>query len=661
MKDHRNPVVPSLLIALVLLTPLALAWSPLGPPGGGVEQVAFGGNGNRIYGIVSGRLWVSTDGGVTYHEPSVAARSIPITTLAVDPADPLHLWSRGRDHTVIESTDGGSSWRVLATLPGAPSLTHFTPDPWITGALDIAVNTGSNGPLNGVVRIRADGSWRLLLPAPAVPIEAMASGPGALYVATGNGFQRARWGGTAWEEVTDPAPGFTRMRALAVDPGDGRHLLAGTDSGLLSSRNGGVTWSRIPLPAGRVDRVSFGAGVAWCVTGNRLWLGRDGGSRWEPAGLEDALITALAPDPADPATVHVGVSGPAPGLDRSGLLRSTDSGRTFVPADDGIVATPIDALSAGTGEGAPRLLALSGDRPQAWDGASWRSLGVGPHHEATAIARDPHDPARLWATSFVESGDTYGDALFVSDDGGRTFHRRSEPVPHFWFTELAVDPADPDRVFGAGDLGLVLFHADTGGDEPALVWAEAFDSIVALEDPPGVVLAAGVPGLWRSVDDGTSWTKILDGSVDEPAHLAVAPEGQVYVLGEVGTLLGSSDGGLTWHPLTPPGQVCRDLAVSPWNTKRLAAVCREPMGRPAGSSWGVVWSADGGRRWRPVPGPPGLTATAVAFDPVNRGRLYVGTEAHGVWEGRPGGAVRRVGRRPVPIEAAKGARAYGPS
>ncbi|HHQ48654.1 MAG TPA: hypothetical protein ENK19_07200, partial [Acidobacteria bacterium] len=587
MKAHRHTIAP-MLVTLLLATPAAHAWTPLGPPGGSIRQVSFAGpDGHRIYVATLGTLWVSTDGGTSFHEPGRAAATGRFSPFAVDPADPLHLWRPGGNGTIVESRDGGASWRLLATLAARASITAVVPDPWIAGAVVVAATSGASSPVNGIVRVQADGDWKVLLPVPTGAFKAMASGPEALYVATRDAFYRARWGGTAWEKVAKPFPGLSQVLALAVDPSDGRHVLAGSESGLASTRNAGSSWRPEPLPARRVDRVSFGRGVAWCVVGGQMWLKRAGGARWERSGLHDGVVTALAADPLDAATVYVGVLGPATGLARNGLLRSRDGGATFEPADTGIVATHIDALSAGSGDGAPALLVDTDDLTMAWSGGSWRRLDIGGTG-ATAIARDPRDPERLLATAFVELPGFYGDALFVSSDGGATFHRRTEPVPRFWFNELAVDPSDPDRVFGAGDLGLIVFHADTGDVDSALVWGDAFDSVVALEDPPGVVLASGAGGVWRSTDEGTTWTLVVENPDEFFSRLAAAASGPVYVLGELGTLLGSSDGGATWRPLTSPGQRCWDVAVSPRDASKLAAVCWQPCGRIAAHSWGVV-------------------------------------------------------------------------
>ncbi|NOZ96097.1 MAG: hypothetical protein GXP47_15360 [Acidobacteria bacterium] len=648
MNARRNAAA-QLLAILLLSAPPALAWTAIGPPGGYIRHVAFAGaGGSRIYVAATGSFWASTDGGASFQEPGHGVVEGRFSPFVVDPDDPLHLWRPGADGTIVESRNGGTSWRVLAAFPANAHISHLAADPWNPGMVDAAVTTGRDGDVNGVVRIEPDGRWNIILSAPF--IEAMASGPHVLYVKTYDGFYRARRGGAAWDTCADP--GAARVVTLAVDPENGRHLLAAGERGLASSADGGETWSLATFPRGRVNLVTIGHDVAWCATGGQLWRHRDG-APWERAGLRADTITTLAADPADPATVCAGVVGPVGAFDRRGLVCSQDFGVTFEAADAGIIATRIDALSPGTGQVAPPLLTVTRDFIMAWDGHSWWHMRVG-EGENGAISRDPANPARLLATSFLWATGYYGDALFVSDDGGRAWSQRTDPVYRFSFNELAPDPYSPNRVFAAGGYGLTIFHPQSGNTDFVLTYGDAFDTVAALQDPPGVVLAAGASGLWRSTDSGASWSQILKNTDNSFYHLAVSSPGPVYLLHDEGTLLSSEDGGATWQPLAPPGRGCTDLSVSPRDPAELLAACAQPAGSGSSSSWGVAWSSDGGHRWHPVPGPTGLSARRVAFDPGHPGRLIVGTAAHGVWEGRPARLVHRVSRRCVPARPGTG-------
>ena len=112
---------------------------------------------------------------------------------------------------------------------------------------------------------------------------------------------------------------------IAVDPQNGSHLLAGTDLGLLGSRNGGLSWTPVApdLIFGAVFAVTFlGDGErAICAAQSGVYRFKAG--RWE---------LALAPEAAVPAkTLASGASADRIYLlGRDRLFTSGDSGRTFV-------------------------------------------------------------------------------------------------------------------------------------------------------------------------------------------------------------------------------------------------------------------------------------------------------------------------------------------
>ena len=112
---------------------------------------------------------------------------------------------------------------------------------------------------------------------------------------------------------------------VAVDPRNGSHLLAGTDLGLLGSRNGGLSWT--PEAPDRIVGPVFAA--TFLGDGERAVCAAQSGvfrfeaGQWKPA---------LAPEAAMPArTLATGTAADRIYLlGRDGLFTSADGGRTFV-------------------------------------------------------------------------------------------------------------------------------------------------------------------------------------------------------------------------------------------------------------------------------------------------------------------------------------------
>ena len=157
-----------------------------------------------------------------------------------------------------------------------------------------------------------------------------------------------------------------------------------------------------------------------------------------------------------------------------------------------------------------------------------------------AITIDPKNPSVIWVGT-GENNDqrsvSYGDGVYQSDDGGRTWHnvglKHSEHI-----ARIVVDPRDSNVVYvaapgplwsGGGDRG--LFKTTDGGK----TWSQSLIKVGeytgcsdVLLDPrnPDILLAAthqrqrryfgmvhGGPesALWRSLDAGKTWAKITAG------------------------------------------------------------------------------------------------------------------------------------------------------
>jgi len=631
--------------AVMVATPGAgMAWSNIGPPGGAIVQVAVAGpEGEHVYAMTTGgSLWVSADGAVSFEERA-RGRFIGAVPFVVDPADPMHLWV-AESEEVVESWDGGGHWEVLSSFPVSGWIGSLIVDPWVPGAVDaVFAEWGRSPTLYGMFRLLPDGRQEVLRETVGLP----AGGDGVLYLANGDGMLRSA-DGTRWEMVKDPGVGT--VTALAVDPGDGRHVLAGGGKGLAVSLDGGATWRKTEIPE-RVVAVTVGSGVAWCATTAGLWISTSDGLWWERTALHGDSLECLAADPSDPGTVYAGALEAPEGFDRPGLMRSKTFGQSFQTADSGIVATGVWRAFPAPGETGPKLVVENHHGLLAWDGNGpmWRALRPNGGERATAFCRDPLDGRRLFATSVVTKNGRSGDALFVSDDGGRSWQRRTGLAASS-SSGLAADPSSPGLVFGAGWPGVTVFHLDDGTVECPYCNGTRLDAIVAPEALPGAAIAGGWE-LWRSEDSGATWQTVdpVDPSSPWDIRDLEASAGGLLYLVNGSWVFRSIDGGGTWTRRGSPRPAwngCRDLAVSPHNPDVVVMACTPPEGTVSG--WGVFLSGDGGVHWQPVDGPPGLYATTVDLDPEAPGYLLVGTASHGVWEGPLTPAPRRVRDRVLP-------------
>jgi hypothetical protein len=276
----------------------------------------------------------------------------------------------------------------------------------------------------------------------------------------------------SWDQVVD-GPSFAdgndrSLSEIWMLPRVGDRLYAGTvDAGLFTSDDSGSTWHPVP---GLNDHPT-----------------RPG---WQP-GFGGLAAHSLIVDATDPDRMWCGISA-------VGVLRTTDGGATWVPANEGVPVAAADEEYPG--------------------------IGYCVH----ALAADPARPGLLWRQDHR--------GVFRTTDGGDRWERIEDGLPAgFGFPmvraggSLFVVPLESDeyRMPVGGDLA--VYRSDDDGDH----WVRA---------------GAGYP-------PGPSYTGVLRAAMSADAH---DPAG-LYVGTTSGSTLVSPDGGETWRRL--PWTLPRILAV----------------------------------------------------------------------------------------------------
>ena len=251
--------------------------------------------------------------------------------------------------------------------------------------------------------------------------------------------------GTTWTPRTDNAPDLA-IGAVAVDPSDPNHLVAGTGEanltgdaypgqGLLVSSDGGTTWT--PQDPGGVFYDLDIAQVAidphnpsheFAATSQGLYETTNAGASWalpsDPSyNAVAGAITAVVLDPStNPSTVYIG-GGAAT------VAKSTDGGATWSPAHSGITAS-----------GDFTALAIAPSSP------STLYVSVGSEFARVALYRTTN-AAGGW-TRVTQAPDYTGTGTAGFTPGGEQGN---------YDNVLAVDPTNPNHVL-AGGIQLVETH-----------------------------------------------------------------------------------------------------------------------------------------------------------------------------------------------------------
>jgi hypothetical protein len=250
-----------------------------------------------------------------------------------------------------------------------------------------------------------------------------------------------------------PSLGSGRVWSVSVSPAQAGTILAGTDSGVYTSRDSGATW-RLTLPAVRAWTVGFdarNASAAFAGTAGRgVFYSPDGGGTWTASstGLNNLDVRTLA----------FGLGGLAAGTG-SGVYMSGD-GHTW--HDVGLDGDSVSALAVAANS--PQLTVIAGiDSGKLGagylyrgNGASWTPLqsGLPANAAATALAAGPIDEAVPQRPLVAVT--TKG--MYRSGDSGNTWTSSTGVPQSVTPTTATFDPLDPAVVYAGADQG-----GSTGG------------------------------------------------------------------------------------------------------------------------------------------------------------------------------------------------------
>jgi hypothetical protein len=237
-------------------------------------------------------------------------------------------------------------------------------------------------------------------------------------------------------------------------------------------------------------------------------------------------VHGLGINPADGAlfiATHTGLYRTPPGENRTarvGAGLQDTMGFTVVGPDRFLGSGHPDAR-----DDLPPLLGLirSNDGGREWTPVSL--LGEADFHVLRASG------ARIYGV------DSASGALFVSSNGGADWRRREPPGA---LLDVAIDPADPDRIVASGERGLLLSRDAGASWRPLstrvaglLAWA---DSLIVVDGGGGVFEAAEPLARLERI-----------GQVEgRPAALAVH-DGQLLLATHDNRVLVSDDGGRSWR------------------------------------------------------------------------------------------------------------------
>ena len=366
-----------------------------------------------------------------------------------------------------------------------------------------------------------------------------------------------------------------------------------------------VTCPLAGLHARGAPAASIGAdlldGLSWRSIGPAMFAGR---------------VVDVAGVPGRPEILYVASAS-------GGLYKSVNAGTTFTPVLErggtlslGAIAVQPDnpdVVYAGTGEGFVRNSISFGDGlyKSTDGGRTWTNVGLRDSERFSRIAIHPSNPRIVFAAAMGHAfGPNAERGIYRSTDAGATWTRVLYVDDSTGASDVAIDPGDPDIVYA----GMYQYRRQP--------WA----------------LTSGGPGsgLYRSHDGGATWTKLTDPALKNGlpgarllGRIGVAisrsSPSVVYALIEAqedGVLWRSNDRGATWMMVSNDRRINNrpfyytQVRVDPSDPKRVYTLS---------GTFNV--STDGGRTFAGVPGASMFgDHHALWIDPANPRRLLCGTD-----------------------------------
>ena len=468
-------------------------------PGGG--SLTYGGTG----------IYRSTDGGDTWERVGLKS-SRTIGRIVIDPEDPNRIWvavsgnlfNKGGQRGVYVSTDGGDSWERSLAPPNRR-----------TGAADIAVDP--DDPDHLIV-----GLW-----------DHRRTPAKRLYTGQGSGVWETRDAGDSWQrlgpdEGLPAASDVTGRIGVAFAPSNGNRVYAvyannasGSFQDFFTSSNGGSDWTR---PAGASDLTGCCSTYGWwfarvfvdpenasrlLVAGLNMWQSADAAQNFTPIGTSMHVDQHIAVWDTRGAgtTMYAGNDG--------GLYVSTNGGASWTKSDNQPWS---QYVSLDVSEQQPsRFLGGLQDNGTiaSWTNPPFQDI-IGGDGEKSII--NPENFNNYYGC--YQYGNCFGF------DGGSQFGLPMSSDRFPFFTQLEMQPGNPDVMYGGGNR---LNRSTNGGRAFTVVTGDlGHGGSVFGGYPFGTISAIGLSEsdpdiVWVGTDNGYLYRSTEQGSDVVPVDVPVQP------------------------------------------------------------------------------------------------------------------------------------------
>jgi photosystem II stability/assembly factor-like uncharacterized protein len=634
------------LFLLAAIFSQAASWVSLGPEGGDARSLAYDPSSpDRIYlGTSAGELFLSTDNGGSWSRLAHLGSGFDyvLDSISVDPKNPATIyvgaWSiENSSGAVFKSIDRGQTWQPLPGAQGksvrAMALAPSDPNTIVIGALDGVYRSTNAG--QDWEKITADNPELKNFESIAVD----PTNPQVIYAGTWHLPWKTSDGGKTWSNIKQGIIDDSDVFSIIIDDHAPSVVYASACSGIYKSDSAGQQFKKvqgIPFSARRTrvlqqDPVNHASVYAGTTEG--LWRTRDSGTTWSRISPANYVVNDVLVDPRDPNHVLIAT-------DRTGVLVSRDSGATFSASNHGFAHRQVTSVVADEKNPSRLYVSIINNREFGGvftsdnGGTAWQPLqsGLGTR-DVFSLTQAP--------TGTLIAGTNQG--VFTLDEKTSTW----KPV-NTVLTEKSISVPNPKRKKKTDPKTITKKE-----------WkkSEITGRVFQIKVTPDHWFAATSQGLFRSLDEGKSWTAISTAETKD--IIAFDVEGDHLLAASPNALLASNDKGESWQAVVLPAFASRITHVtfgpkdSIWIATHMGSFRTADagktwthimVGQPATNVWHVSYDRQRSKFWA-VAGsrnqiyesPDGDTWTLVADShwpirnfAISHGRLLAVTDFNGV-------------------------------
>ena len=653
-------------------------WQILGPNGGDIRVIAIDPkNKNQLYvTTMDSQVYKSPDAGMTWK--FLGAFSIPELTLddlIIDVEDSNNIFVSGHRHIqtggFMYSRDGGTTWteskelkkvaiHALAQSPSNPNILVAGGN----GAVYISYNKGEEWS-----KITNDK-----VPFASVIVDSAAFDPknaDTIYIGTTWRPYKSTDGGKTWSLISKGMIDDSDVFAIDIDPKNPDHIVSSACSGIYESLNGGDLWTKIqgiPSQSRRtkaIVRNPAGNGGIYAGTTEGFWMSANDGKSWAITSQRQLEVNSIAVHPSEPNKIYIATNN-------YGIMVSRDGGRNFtvqngnfssrfvlqivpdIQRPNRLYATTNNTTTGGG------FVFVSDDGGQSWQ-ASNKNLTV-IRTTPFALLQDKQNPNLIYIGTY--------SGIYRSLDRGASW----TPAPT---VKLPKPKMVRKTVVVKGKRKVVSVPAAPVTPNLVATLKTKVNLLVHTNDGKNGIIAATDSGIYRTYNIATGWEKMpLGEGVNEQIfalHVSPVQPNTIWVGTVRSGVLVSKDNGETWSKVegVPSTMSIQSIEIDAQNPNRVYVGTAQTfyLSRDGGNTFirrggnlpvgsydsilinpqnpneiytassmdvrnGLYYSNDAGETWKQLDQKDINLASrrirALAFDPQNPNRLFIGTHSSGI-------------------------------